>query len=150
MLINQFLAGFVPAGPRGNPKLIETSNGAFADHPEPWVSIVNLASVADIERVARQTIDPRRFRANIYISETDPWSERDWIDKEVGFGAARLKIVAPIERCAATNVAPDTGTRDLNIPLILERGFGHIETGVYGEVVDGGTITPGDAIVLRP
>jgi len=47
-------------------------------------------------------------------------------------------------------VAPDTGTRDLNIPLILERGFGHIETGVYGEVVDGGTITPGDAIVLRP
>jgi uncharacterized protein len=51
-------------------------------------------------------------------------------------------------RCAATNVDPDTGIRDLTIPHTLMQRFGHGDCGVYGEVVNGGTIATGDAISL--
>jgi uncharacterized protein YcbX len=49
-------------------------------------------------------------------------------------------------RCAATNVDPDTGIRDLSIPDTLMRSFGHADCGVYGEVVEGGEIAVGDEL----
>src|SRR5262249_15589711 len=80
--------------------------------------------------------------------------------REIGIGnEARLKIVKRIERCAATNVDPDTGIRDLAIPHTLMRTFGHGDCGIYGEVTAGGTIAIGDqmgevrrrtAVLLRP
>lgn len=146
MVINQFLAGFLPPGARGNPKLVEAAEGAFSDVADPLVSLVSLASVADIERVARQKVDPRRFRANVYFDGAEPWEERDWIDREIEVGSVRLRVVAPIGRCAATNVDPVSAARDMNIPLLLERGFGHTETGVYATVLEAGEIRPGDAI----
>jgi MOSC domain-containing protein YiiM len=36
----------------------------------------------------------------------------------------------------------------MNIPMVLERGFGHVEFGVYARVTTPGTIRPGDAITL--
>lgn len=146
MMLDQFFAGFVPAGARGNPKLIEAHDTPFADCADPFLSIVNLASVGDIERVARCAVDPTRFRANIYIEDAERWEERDWLGKEISIGTARLRIEEPIERCAATNVDPATATRDMNIPLLLERGFGHVECGVYARVIDAGTISAGDQI----
>jgi uncharacterized protein YcbX len=53
-------------------------------------------------------------------------------------------------RCAATNVDPDTGIRDLTIPDTLMKSFGHADCGVYGEVVEAGTIAVGDGIVAAP
>jgi uncharacterized protein YcbX len=47
-------------------------------------------------------------------------------------------------RCAATNVDPDTGMRDLSIPDTLLRSFGHADCGIYGEVVEAGDIARGD------
>ena len=49
-------------------------------------------------------------------------------------------------RCAATNVDPETGIRDLSIPDTLMRRFGRMECGVYGEVVNAGEIAVGDAV----
>jgi uncharacterized protein len=44
----------------------------------------------------------------------------------VSIGAhARFKVVKRIVRCAATNVDPLTGVRDLNIPKALMRALGH-------------------------
>jgi len=51
-----------------------------------------------------------------------------------------------IARCAATNKDPKSAARDMNIPLLLERGFGHTEFGVYARVLKCGTIRPGDTI----
>jgi uncharacterized protein len=51
-------------------------------------------------------------------------------------------------RCAATNVDPVTGIRDLEIPKTLMQSFGHADCGVYGEVVQAGEIAVGDP--LRP
>jgi MOSC domain-containing protein YiiM len=34
----------------------------------------------------------------------------------------------------------------MNIPLTLRKGFGHMDMGVYAEVIAGGTIRTGDEI----
>ena len=60
--------------------------------------------------------------------------------------SARLKIVKRIVRCAATNVDPDTGARDLAIPDALLRAYGHADCGIYGEVVAPGEIAVGDGV----
>ena len=41
-------------------------------------------------------------------------------------------------RCAATEVDPDTGIRDLPIPRTLMQTYGHADCGVYAEVIEGG------------
>ena len=55
-------------------------------------------------------------------------------------------MVKRIVRCAAVNVDPDTGARDLAIPHALMRRLGHTDCGIYAEVIAGGTIAAGDAI----
>ncbi len=58
----------------------------------------------------------------------------------------RLKVVKRIVRCAATNVDPATGIRDLTIPTTLQQNLGHADCGVYAEVIAGGEIAGGDKI----
>ncbi len=147
-LIAQFFAGFMGAAARGTPRLVEAPGHMFSDVPDKVVSIINLASVKDLERVVRQPIDPLRFRANIYIQGVPPWAEFDWVGREIGLGPARLQVVDRIERCAATNVDPETAARDLNLPRSLQRGFGHVDMGLYARVTAGGEIALGDAVSL--
>ena len=112
------------------------------------VSIINLGSVAAIEGVVGMPVDPLRFRGNVYVAGWPAWREFDLVGQELVIGAgARLRIVKRIVRCAATNVDPDTGMRDLAIPATLMRSFGHADCGVYGEVVEPGAIAVGDRIV---
>lgn len=146
MLLQTFLSGFLPDGSRGNPRIVEAPpDQQFTDVPDPWVSLINLASVRDIERVARAPIDPLRFRGNLYIDGAPAWAESGWAGKVIEIGEAALEVVEPIERCAATNVDPGSGAVDMNLPLTLRKGFGHIECGVYARVVRGGRIAKGDS-----
>lgn len=147
-VLQMFLASFLPDGSRGKPTIVEAPDGkSFSDVPSNVISIINLATVKDVERVLRQSVDPIRFRGNLYIDGLPAWGEMSWIGKEIVLGeGVRLKIEEPIGRCAATNVDPATGNRDLNIPLALRKGFGHSDCGVYAKVVEGGTIKVGDAV----
>ncbi len=145
-VIEQFFAAFMKAELRGAPKLVEAAGGGFTDSRQAWLSLINLASVRDLERVVRAPIDPLRFRANLYIDGLDPWRELDWVGREIGIGGARLRVTERITRCAATNVDPATGARDLNIPLALRDGIGRGEMGVYAEVIAAGTIAAGEVV----
>jgi uncharacterized protein YcbX len=49
-------------------------------------------------------------------------------------------------RCAATEVDPVTGIRDLPVPKTLLQNFEHVDCGVYAEVISGGDIAEGDRI----
>ena len=53
-----------------------------------------------------------------------------------------------IVRCAAINVDPETAARDLEIPQTLTRRLGHADCGIYAEVIAGGTIAIGDAVIV--
>jgi uncharacterized protein YcbX len=105
--------------------------------------------VRDIERVMHRTIDPLRFRANIYIDGCEPWIERTWIGGKLRIGENAVFAVAEnITRCAATNVDPKTGARDAHIPRTLGDIFGHEDCGVYLSALAPGTVKHGDTVEL--
>ena len=56
------------------------------------------------------------------------------------------RSVKRIQRCAATEVDPDTGIRDVAVPRTLMDNFGHADCGIYAEVIAGGEIAVGDEI----
>lgn len=143
MLLSQFFAGFLTGTPRGMPSFQEVDDGNRAALLPNPVSILNLASIHDLERVARQPVDPRRFRANILVEGLPPWAEFEWVGRDIRIGAATLRVAGRIPRCSATNVNPDTAERDMNVPLTLRKGFGHIDMGVYAAVAGGGAVKPG-------
>ena len=147
-LIAEFFSGYLAGSARGAPKLLEAEGHMFANIPEKRVSIINLASVRDLERVVRRPVHPLRFRGNIYIDGAAPWEEFAWVGSSVKLGDLRLEVEAPIGRCAATNVDPDSGERDLNIPRALQAGFGHARMGVYAAVVEAGELTTGDSLTV--
>jgi uncharacterized protein YcbX len=147
--IEDFFRAFSADELRGPPKVLQAPGHSFSDVARKVVSIINLASVAAIETAVGAPVHPLRFRANVYVAGWPAWNEFDLVGGEIAIGpAARLKIVKRIVRCAATNVDPDTGLRDLEIPATLTQTFDHMDCGVYGEVVAGGDIAVGDAVTL--
>ena len=146
--IEDFFGAFVKEEAHGRPKLLEATGAhVFSDHKVPVISIINLASVKDIERVTRKPVDPLRFRANIWLEGTAPWHEFEWINKRITIGDVRLTVTARIDRCAAINVNPNTAERDQNIVKALQMGFHHIDVGIYARVETAGIIRAGDTII---
>ena len=146
-VIERFFAVFCADELRGAPKVLHAPGFSFSDVARKVVSIINLASVAAVANVIGRPVHPLRFRANVYVMGWPAWHEFDLVGHEIALGAsARLKITKPIVRCAATNVDPDTGMRDLSIPDTLLRSFGHADCGVYGEVVEAGDIVRADDV----
>jgi MOSC domain-containing protein len=156
-LIAEFLEGFLGDGVKGPLRVVAAPGHAFADArrkpnatTDKYVSLINRASIAALEAAMGVPVDPIRFRANAYFDGAAAWSEHDWVDTEITVGAARLRVISPITRCAATQVNPVTAERDLDIVAALGRAFGHINMGVYAEVVAGGEVAVGDALLRGP
>ena len=145
--IESFFASFCADELRGPPKILYAAGHSFSDVAKKVVSVINLASVAAVETAIGAPVDPLRFRANLYVTGWPAWHEFELLDRVVAVGhGVELKIVKRIVRCAATNVEPRSGIRDLAIPETLLRTFGHSDCGVYGEVIAAGTVSVGDAI----
>jgi uncharacterized protein len=134
---------------KGPPKVLTGGGHSFSDVASKVVSIVNLSSVAAIESMVGTTVNPLRFRANLYCSGWPAWHEASLLDRTLAIGDARLKVVKRITRCAATNVDPDSAARDLDIPTTLMQHLGHNECGIYAEVIAPGTIGVGDRIAVE-
>jgi uncharacterized protein len=134
---------------KGPPKVISGNGHSFSDVAKKVVSIINLGSVAAIENIVGLPVHPLRFRANLYVSGWPAWHEFALLGQTLAIGDARLRIVKRIVRCAAVNVDPHTGARDLDIPPTLMRHLGHAECGVYAKVIAAGTIGVGDAIATE-
>jgi uncharacterized protein YcbX len=145
--IEVFLARFCASDLRGPPRILHAPGHSFSDVARKVVSIINLASVAALAQVIGAPVDPLRFRANLYVEGWRPWQEFELLNQDLAAGPTiRLKVVKRIVRCAATNVDPRTGLRDLAIPETLMRNFAHGDCGVYAEVVAGGSLSVGDHI----
>ena len=113
------------------------------------ISLINLASVKDLERVAGSDVDPLRFRGNLYLQGGEPWAEFGWLGKEISIGRARAKVTARIDRCAAVNVNPANGERDMNLLKDLQKGLGHIDMGIYAKITATGAISAGDLLKVK-
>ena len=147
--IEDFFARFCADELRGPPRVLHAPGHSFSDVARKVVSIINLASVAAVETLVGAPVDPLRFRANVYVEGWPAWSELERVGDVLAIGThARLKVVKRIERCAATNVAPGTGIRDLGIPHTLLRALGHTDCGIYAEVIAPGPVAPGDHVTV--
>ena len=145
--IEQFFATFSAADLRGPPRVLYAPGFSFSDVARKVVSIINLASVAALEDIIGAPVDPLRFRANLYLSGWPAWHEFDLLGQKVTIGeSAQVKVVKRIVRCAATEVDPRSGIRDLSIPQALMRSLGHADFGVYSEVTAAGDIAVADAV----
>ena len=148
LAIEAFFRRLMPAELRGPPKVLTAPGHSFSDVAAKVVSIINLASVAAIETAVGAPVNPLRFRANLYVEGWPAWHEFSLVGQVIAIGNARLKVTKRIVRCAATNVDPDTGIRDLAIPATLMRTFDHADCGIYAQVIAAGDIAPGDPISL--
>jgi uncharacterized protein YcbX len=144
--IETFFATYCADQLRGPPKVLYGDGHSFSDVAKKVVSIINLASVAELESVIGVAVDPLRFRGNVYVSGWPAWYEFDLLGRTLIAGGARLKVVKRIVRCAATNVDPQSGIRDLTIPQTLMQNFDHMDCGVYAEVVVAGEIVVGGTV----
>ena len=109
-------------------RIVEAPGHAFADSrkkpdatTDQYVSLINLRSIAALEDAMAAPIDPLRFRANVYFDGAPAWEELDWIGADIAIGGARLRVIAAITRCAATEVNLATAERDLDIIGGLQR-----------------------------
>jgi MOSC domain-containing protein len=148
-MIEQFLAAYMSAELRGAPRIVSAEGHTFSDMDAKCLHIVNLESLRELERAMGVPLNPLRFRPNLVIEGLGAWEELKWVGKTIAAGSAELRVISRTQRCAATDVDPDTGKRDTAIPAVLQRTWGHTDFGVYAQVTRGGTLAVGDAVVAQ-
>jgi len=145
--VEEFFWQLVP-GFRAAPALVRARDGHFMDKPDNVISLINLATVRSLEEQWGYTIDPLRFRANFYIDGARPWEEFEWVGSDIQIGEGLFRVDRRNGRCGATNVNPETGRRDLDLPASLRAAFSHKELGIYLIAREGGCVAAGDSVVL--
>jgi uncharacterized protein YcbX len=146
--VERFLQAFLGEDAPGKLRVLESPRGyRFMDHPQGFVSVINLASVRSVAQAIGQDVDPLRFRANIYVDGLRPWAEDEWVaGQTVSIGAAELKLFKPIVRCVATHVNLETGERDIDMVGMLREHFGRDTLGTYFSVTRSGRVEVGDGL----
>lgn len=138
-----------PLWPENRPepaRVIRVPGQALTDQDQPLVSINSTASLGELSDRMGTALSPHRFRGNIWVEGWAPWAELELIGREIGIGAARLRVEEPIGRCRATGANPATGAQDADTMAALEAGYGHTDFGVFARVVEGGRISLGDEV----
>ena len=146
--IERFLQAFLGEEAPQKLRVLQGPGGhRFMDHPQGFVSVINLASVRSVAQAIGQAVDPLRFRANIYVDGLKPWAEDDWIaGQAMRLGEARLTVFKPIVRCIATHVNLDTGARDIDMVAMLREHFERDTLGTYFSVAQGGRVAVGNEV----
>jgi hypothetical protein len=120
---------------------------------------VSVISRGSLRRLAEANgdgaIDARRFRMLVEIDGVSPHEEDRWVGRAVRIGSARVSMNGHVGRCLVTSRDPETGTVDLPSLDMLGSYRRDLDTteplpfGVYGEVVEPGSVTVGDAVELE-
>jgi len=137
--------GFVTQFGESVARPLTLRDSAGVNFDDSHVLVVNLATVHAFALSAGADIDPRRFRANLYIEGLEPEEEVRWVGRRIRAGSAELEVVKRCERCAVVTRDPDTTETS---PALLRVLTETSETcmGVYCRVVQPGDVTTGDPI----
>jgi uncharacterized protein YcbX len=129
-------------------QLLGDGTTLFTDRGPTQVSISTMESLASLSLAAGVEIDHRRFRSNLVIGGFPAWQEFAWTGKRLNIGETVLEVTAPLRRCKAVNASPEGAGRDLNVLDVLDEKFGHLDFGIEANVIQGGTVRPGDSVTL--
>jgi len=144
--IESFFDRFAAEDLRGPAKVLAAAGHSFSDTSSKVLSLINLATVRTIAEKIGAPVHPLRFRGNVYVEGLPPWDEFSWVGRRVAVADIIFEVTKRIDRCAATNVDPETAARDLTIPLSLLEAYGHADCGIYLRVVAGGRLSVGDTL----
>lgn len=149
-----FIKSFLSLSDDETPQLYEASPHRFTDvsvdsvEMMNAVSVINLESVKEFSKAIGKEVDPKRFRGNIQLTGLTPFEELESVGRHFVVGNVKMKIVQRTRRCPATEVDLNTGERDMKTPKLLREHYGHMDMGVYAEVVEGGVISNGDVVEI--
>ncbi len=135
-----WVSQFVPDNRAQPAALIKAPTQGMTDNNNPYISILNLASLQELSHKAGRPMAVERFRGNIWLDGVDAWEERTWIGKTMRIGEAHVVIREHITRCMATTVDPLTGKQNVPTLDILENNWGHTDFGVLAEVIKTGGV----------
>jgi uncharacterized protein YcbX len=121
----------------------------YPDREPVHISLLSQATLDNLSAVADKFVDVRRFRPNIVVDGVSPWEEFNWIGKEFQLGNAIISVTAKIGRCVNIEVDPDTGDRNLPLLSILQREFGHAQTGVLAKITTSGDVEIGNLLTVN-
>ena len=115
------------------------------------ISICSSGSLDALASAAGEvSVDPRRFRQNIYITSDAPHAEDEWLGRDVRAGEAVLRVKMRDPRCVMTTHNPDSGEVDLNtlkhIASYRTDQPDEVNFGVYCTVVRPGIAAVGDEV----
>ncbi len=136
-------------------RLVEVGDRATAVDRGP-AGAVSLISRASLVRLAHaggaDAIDSRRFRMLIEIDGVSAHAEDRWVGRRVRIGEATIGFGGHVGRCLITSRDPDTGKVTLPALDMLSDYRTGLDTteplpfGIYGQVLEPGTIRVGDAV----
>jgi uncharacterized protein YcbX len=126
-------------------RLVQGPTG-WTDVAQPWISILSLSSLRDLETRLGRPLGIERWRGNLWVEGWAPYAERDLVGHVLTVGDTELRVTETIGRCPATSANTETGKIDGDMPEALKAQFGHSDFGIYAEVVTGGQIALNDEI----
>ncbi|MBT8425333.1 MAG: MOSC domain-containing protein, partial [Silicimonas sp.] len=129
-------------------RIVSAGERGMTDTPFASISLLNLASIRALSDRLGLTLDPRRFRGNLWIDGLAPWEEFGWIGETIRIGGVAFRVEERIRRCLATTANPETGRRDADTLGGLETGWGHRDMGVCLTALDDGAVAEGDAVIV--
>jgi uncharacterized protein YcbX len=131
---------------------MKLKHGIFDEAP---VSVISRATIAGISREVGVDLDRRRFRANIVLetSSAGVFLEDAWVGGTLVFGTSEpqpmVRVTMRDVRCMMINLDPDTSAQDARVMKVVVR-LNTNNAGVYGTVVQTGTLHVGQAVSLLP
>ncbi|MDC3112483.1 MOSC domain-containing protein [Pelagibacteraceae bacterium] len=129
--------------------LKDSMNPFFDTMPNKSISLINLNSIKDFEKLSNYQVEHERFRGNIYVEDLDKWEERKLVGKVLSINHIKFKVIKEIPRCSATNIKPKTSDINLNIPFNLKKIYNHINLGIYLDPLNDGKINKRDLIKIN-
>ena len=131
-------------------ELTQLDQGIFDEAP---VSIINLATISQIEREVGRSMEVLRFRPNILIESlsSEPFAEDAWVGKSLTFGTGEncptVSVTMLDKRCVMINLDPNTAAADAQVMKAAVR-LNDNNAGVYGTVTRPGELIVGQRVFL--
>lgn len=137
-------------------RLVEAESEGGVDRGRAGaVTLISRASLARLAEAAGvSAVDERRFRMLVEIDGIGPHEEDWWVGRAARIGQAVVTFGGHVGRCLITSRDPDTGQVDLpTLDLLRDYRRDAVTTeplpfGVYGSVLEPGTIRVGDPVSL--
>ena len=114
------------------------------------VSVLGLATVEGLSAETGMHLDPRRFRANFYVSweTSEPYYENSLLGKTLQIGAKlAIQVVEKDARCIMITLDPETAQPAKQVlEIVSHKHDGCV--GVYGAVLREGIVRMNDPVYV--